>query len=104
MKNNGRLGPSIYDFKVSIPLHDWWFLGEVALEAQALRQRMMEDRLAAEAQAAENHEALVGTLTLIVDDLVLAMLWMTASKTFQVCKAPRNKHSQYLEWHYMYYW
>jgi len=49
-------------------------LGEVALEAQALRQRMMEDRLAAEAQAAENHEALVGTLTLIVDDLVLAML------------------------------
>ena len=39
------------------------FWGEVALEAQALRQRMMEDRLAAEAQAAENHEALVQTST-----------------------------------------
>ena len=48
--------------KRGIALHaNFW--GEVALEAQALRQRMMEDRLAAEAQAAENHEALVQTST-----------------------------------------
>lgn len=32
---------------------------EVALEAQALRQRMMEDQLAAEKQSAEETEALV---------------------------------------------